>query len=79
MNKPDMPSKQLLKILDKTHRKWQMGNFSFHLFNKANLIKGSNPLGQQALFLLRKCMNFHKPLFTRNSICKYLSKYGKKY
>ena len=45
MNKPDMPSKQLLKILDKTHRKWQMGNFSFHLFNKANLRKGSNPLG----------------------------------
>ena len=31
MKQPDMPSKELLKILDKTHRKWQMGKLQFSL------------------------------------------------
>ena len=72
MKQPDMPSKELLKILDKTHRTWQMGNFSVHLFNKANLINGSNLLNY---FSWENAWIF---ISTRNGLCKYLLKYGKR-
>jgi hypothetical protein len=40
----DIPSKELLETLDKSDRTWQTGNFSHHLFTKANLMISSNPL-----------------------------------
>ena len=40
----DIPSKELLETLDKSDRIWQTGNFSLHLFTKANLMISSNPL-----------------------------------